>query len=147
MILLLAAGMVASACGKGSGSTSGSPSASASVSASAGEGGSGQITIGSDKANNHGSQVVTGSTVDVEMDNYYFGPTVLTGTAGQKVTITFDNHGSALHNFTLTDQNISQDVSPGSSGTVTVTFPASGSLEFFCKYHKALGMVGELTVG
>ncbi len=144
MILILAVGMVAGACGKGSGSASGSPSASAS--ASSGESGGGQITIGSDKANNHGSQVVTGSTVDVEQDDYYFGPTVLTGTAGQKVTITLDNHGTALHNFTLTDQGIDQDVQPGSNGTVSVTFPQSGVLEFYCKYHKALGMVGELTV-
>jgi len=144
MILILAVGMVAGACGKGSGSASGSPSASAS--ASSGESGGGQITIGSDKANNHGSQVVTGSTVDVEQDDYYFGPTVLTGTAGQKVTITLDNHGTALHNFTLTDQGIDQDVQPGSSGTVSVTFPPSGVLEFYCKYHRALGMVGELTV-
>jgi len=29
---------------------------------------------------------------------------------------------------------------------VTVTFPQSGSLEFFCKYHKSSGMVGELSV-
>ena len=145
MILILAVGMVAAACGKGSGSASGSPSASGSASASS-SGGGGQITIGSDKANNHGSQVVTGSTVDVEQDDYYFGPTVLTGTAGQKVTITLDNHGTALHNFTLTDQGIDQDVQPGSSGTVSVTFPQSGVLEFYCKYHRALGMVGELTV-
>ena len=144
-ILILAVGMVAAACGKGSGSASGSPSASGSASASS-SGGGGQITIGSDKANNHGSQVITGSTVDVEQDDYYFSPTVLTGKAGQKVTITLDNHGTALHNFTLTDQGIDQDVQPGSSGTVSVTFPQSGVLEFYCKYHRALGMVGELTV-
>ena len=29
--------------------------------------------------------------------------------------------------------------------TVTVTFPQSGSVEFFCDYHRSLGMAGELS--
>jgi plastocyanin len=78
------------------------------------------------------------------MDDFYFGPTVLTGTPGQTITISLDNHGSALHNFSTTAKDFT-DVQPGQSGSVTVTFPQSGFLEFFCKYHRSSGMVGELT--
>jgi len=85
--------------------------------------------------------------VEVEMDDFYFGPTVLTGSPGQKLTIELKNESKAgtLHNFTLSDQNIDQDVQADQSTEVTVTFPQSGFLEFFCKYHKSSGMVGELT--
>ncbi len=79
------------------------------------------------------------------MDNFYFKPTVLKGTPGQKLKIELSNEGSALHNFTLEAQSIDQDVPSGQKAGVTVTLPQSGFLEFFCKYHKALGMVGELS--
>ena len=49
------------------------------------------------------------------------------------------------HNFSITDQSIDQDVSADKTVDVTVTFPQSGFVEFFCKYHKTSGMVGELT--
>jgi len=138
-VVVFALALVATACGKSGGSTGGSPSASGSESNK-------QITIGSDKANDHGSKDVSGgASADVEMDNFYFEPTVLTGTAGQQITINLSNHGSATHNFTLTDQSVDTDVQPGASGSVTVTFPQSGILEFFCKFHKTLGMVGELS--
>mgnify|MGYP003926381515 CR=1 FL=1 len=109
--------LVAAACGKSSNSSAGSPpasesaggspSASASASASASEGESGTMTIGSDTANDHGSKDVSGATsADVELDNYYFEPTVLTGTPGQQLTLNLDNHGDALHNFSITEQSV-----------------------------------------
>ena len=138
-VVVFTLALVATACSKSSGTSGGSPSPSGSESSK-------QITIGSDTANDHGSKDVTGAaSADVEMDNFYFEPTVLTGTAGQKITINLSNHGNATHNFSITDQSIDTDVQPGASGTVTVTFPQSGILEFFCKFHKALGMVGELS--
>lgn len=106
------------------------------------------MTIGSDKANNHGTKDFSGKDeAEVEQDNFYFEPTVLKGTPGQKVTLELDNEAkSTLHNFTLEDEKIDMDVPSGQKVDVTVTFPQSGSLEFFCKYHKASGMVGELSV-
>jgi plastocyanin len=86
-----------------------------------------------------------------EGTDFYFEPTVLTGAPGQRLTIELDNHthNGTLHNFSLTEQSIDQDVPPfagGSHPTITVTFPQSGFLEFFCKYHRTKGMAGELTV-
>ena len=156
-VLFAALAMFGAACssksntsGGGSPSPSPSPSASveASASASASESEGGTITVGSDTANNHGSKEVGNVTsVEVEMDDFYFEPTVLTGNPGQKLTIELKNESKAgtLHNFSLSDQNIDQDVQADQSTEVMVTFPQSGFLEFFCKYHKSSGMVGELT--
>src|SRR5262249_13220685 len=113
---------------------------------SASESEGGTIKIGDDTANDHGSRDVSGaSSADVELDDFYFEPTVISGTAGQKVTLELENEGNALHNFSLTDQNIDTDVAAGEKAEVTVTIPTSGFLEFFCKYHRTVGMVGELT--
>jgi len=152
-VLFAVLAVFGAACSSKSNSSSGgspspSESVSASASASASESAGGTITVGSDTANNHGSKEVDNVTsVEVEMDDFYFGPTVLTGTPGQKLTIELKNESKAgtLHNFTLSDQNIDQDVQADQSTEVTVTFPQSGFLEFFCKYHKSSGMVGELT--
>jgi len=106
------------------------------------------MTIGSDTANNHGSEDVSGKTSEeVEMDDFYFGPTVLTGKPGQTLKIELKNESKSgtLHNFSLDAQSISQDVPSGTTTDVTVTFPASGFVEFYCKYHRSSGMVGELT--
>ena len=129
-------------------SSSSSTSGAAGGSSSASEGG--KITIGSDQANDHGTEAVTGkSSFELEADNddgFYFKPTVLTGSANQTLTLEIANEGTAQHNFSITDQNISVNIDPGSSEEVDVTFPASGTVEFFCSFHRALGMAGELEV-
>jgi plastocyanin len=135
LVLFLAIGLVASACSKKTETTGGSG------------GGGGQITIGSDKANNKGTASISGKEdFSIEVDSFYFKPTVLKGTAGQQIKLELENESSTLHNFTLADQNIDQDIQAGQKMEVTVKLPASGFLEFFCKYHKASGMVGELSV-
>jgi len=139
-LLLLAA----SACSKSTSTTGGSTSAPS--------GGGNKITIGSDSVNNKGSKVVTGATsAELELNDedgvFYMEPTVLMGSPGQSLTIDLKNESKngTLHNFSLTEQSIDMDVQAGQEGTVTVTFPQSGFLEFFCKYHRTMGMAGELT--
>jgi plastocyanin len=113
---------------------------------SGGEGG--QITINGDAANDHGSADVAGKDeMELELDDFYFDPTTLQGTPGQSLKLEVKNEGSTEHNFTLEDQNIDQDVEDGEDASVTVTFPDSGVLEFYCKYHRSGGMVGQLSVG
>jgi plastocyanin len=95
-----------------------------------------------------GSIDVGGQTAeDVDAVDYAFDPTILSGSGGQTITITLHNRGSATHNFSLPQQQISQDVAPGQSATVTVTFPANGQLPFFCRFHKGRGMLGLLRAG
>ncbi|MEA2447054.1 MAG: hypothetical protein QOK47_691, partial [Actinomycetota bacterium] len=84
---------------------------------------------------------------DVEVDDFYFSPNVIQGEAGQKITLVLENEGEAEHNFTLEDQDIDEDIEPGDSVQVEVTFPDSGTLEFHCEYHaESQGMTGSLEV-
>ena len=112
--------------------------------------GAGTITIGSDQANDHGTEDVTGkSSFEVEADNddgFYFKPTVLTGSANQSIKLEIKNEGTALHNFSIDSENVNVNIDPGSSQEVTVTFPATGTVEFYCSFHRTLGMAGELQV-
>lgn len=95
----------------------------------------------------HGTEDVSSETeLEVEMDDYYFEPTILMGKAGQELTLKFRNDGKELHSFTLQDQGIDADVNPAQTGVeAKVKFPASGGLVFICKYHAAQNMRGELT--
>lgn len=111
------------------------------------EEGGGTITIDGQEANAHGEQDVSGaSTLDLEADDFYFEPTVLTGEAGQELTLHIANEGDSPHHFSITDQDIDEDVDPGQDVEVTVTFPDSGTLVFFCSLHQSGGMLGALEV-
>jgi plastocyanin len=137
-VLLLAVLLVGAACSSSDDESNGG------TTGGGGEGG--QITINGDKANDHGSADVSGKDdTELEADDFYFEPTTLTGTAGQKVKLELKNEGSAEHNFSIDDQSIDQDIEAGEDAEVTVTFPDSGVLEFYCKYHKTSGMVGQLS--
>ena len=134
--LALALTVLAAACGGGeSGGGGGNESAE----------GAGTIQIGADTANDHGVKTVPGSAeLEVELDDFYFEPTVIQGQRGQKVKLELKNEGSTEHNFSIDDQNIDQDLEDGEDGTVTVAIPQSGTVEFYCKYHRSSGMAGEL---
>jgi plastocyanin len=137
LVIALAFGLIAAACGGGGNNGGGS------TKESGGEGGT--IKIGSDTANDHGSESVAGkSESSVELDDFYFEPTVITGQAGQQVKLELENEGDNTHNFSIDDQGIDQDISSGKKATVTVTLPQSGFVEFYCKFHRTQGMAGEL---
>jgi uncharacterized cupredoxin-like copper-binding protein len=98
LALVLTGGLIATAC-----SQSESEEADA-----------GTITVAGMSANDHGTKDVSGeSELDLELDDFYFEPTLLTGTAGQTVTIELENEGDAKHNFSLPDQAVDQDVESG----------------------------------
>ena len=108
-------------------------------------GGSGgkTATIAGVLANDHGSKQVSGKS-EVQLDDFYFDATVLTGKPGAKVALQLTNNGKAKHNFTIDAQKISADLELGESETVTVTIPQSGEISFYCEYHKSMGMAGAL---
>lgn len=103
--------------------------------------GSGSGSGASDKSSN-GS--VGGQALET-VDNA-FKPAQLTVPAGQKVTVVLKNDGATLHNFSIDAVGVSQDVEAGKKATITFTPTSAGSLQFYCKYHQALGMTGTVTV-
>jgi plastocyanin len=136
VLLLAAAG-----CGSSSSSSSGGTTTEESG------GGGGQKTIAGVKANDHGTKAVedNGKT-EVELDDFYFEPTVLEGKPGQTVTLELKNEGETEHTFTIDSQNVDQDLGPGEEAEVDVTIPKSGVVSFYCKFHKSSGMAGALAV-
>jgi plastocyanin len=103
----------------------------------------GTKTIAGVPANDHGTKSVSGTT-EVELDDYYFEPTVLKGKPGTTVTLELKNEGSVEHNFSVPSQGIDKDIAPDATAKVAVTIPRSGEASFYCKFHKSMGMAGAL---
>jgi len=109
----------------------------------------------------------------VAAKEFAFTPAALTVTAGQPVTINFQNTGSVDHDFSIREIEISGEAtssgdassghmmggmsdqpklhvaaSAGGKGTLTFTPSKPGIYEFYCTVagHKEAGMVGTLTV-
>ena len=87
------------------------------------------------------------SKLEMEADDYYFGPTFLRGNPGQKLTLMIENEVSTLHNITIPALGIDQDILPKGKVRLDVIFPASGVVTFSCKFHGPRGMAGMLKVG
>jgi YVTN family beta-propeller protein len=106
------------------------------------------VPPGSAPAADHGTQNVRGQTaLHMEADDYYFEPTFLRGQPGQTVQLEIQNESGTLHNFSLPALGIDKDIPPKGTVKVEVTFPPSGELRLFCKFHSALGMHGALLIG
>jgi uncharacterized cupredoxin-like copper-binding protein len=97
------------------------------------------------------------STMKVEIGAYdiYFQPNLATIPAETPVEIVVTNHGVVGHNFSITDHrnsglknlNVSFDIAPGETKTMTINAPA-GDYYFFCAVpgHEQAGQFGYLTV-
>ena len=106
------------------------------------------ITLGDLTFSDHGTKDVKGQgELDLEADDYYFEPTFLRGTPGQKLKVEIENESSTLHNFSIPDQHLDIDIPPKGKVVVEITFPSSGVVRCFCKFHSAKGMNGELLTG
>ena len=133
---------VLAGCGSSSSSSNGGTTET-----SSGESEGGTTTVAGLKANNHGTKSVESSVkTEVELDDFYFEPTVLQGSQGKKVELELKNEGKVEHSFTVDSQGIDKELEPGDEGEVTVTIPKSGAISFYCKYHKSSGMAGALAV-
>ena len=100
-VALTLVAVAAAGCGGSSNSSSSSTSESG--------GGGGKKTIAGVPANDPGGKNVSGEA-EVELDDYYFEPTVLHGKPGSQVTLELKNEGSIEHNFTIDSQKIDKDV-------------------------------------
>ncbi|HEY7018979.1 MAG TPA: cupredoxin domain-containing protein [Gaiellaceae bacterium] len=143
-LLLGAVVVVAAGCGSSS-SSSGGGGGTTESSGSGGGGGGHHKKVAGVSANDHGTKQVSGEA-DVELDDYYFEPTVIEGKAGSTVKLELENEGSMTHSFTLASQNIDKVIEPGEDATVMVKIPKSGVVSFYCKFHKSEGMAGGLAV-
>ena len=147
VVIVAALALVLIAAGCGSSSSSSSSGGGGTTTEESGGGGGGQKTIAGVNTNDHGTKAVedNGKT-EVEMDDYYFEPTVLQGKPGEKVTLELKNEGQTVHTFTIDAQSVNKELGPGEEAEVDVTIPKSGVVSFYCRFHKSEGMAGALAV-
>lgn len=101
------------------------------------------IMVRGQEANFHGTQSVAGqNSITVDLYDFYFEPTVLVGSPGQRITVNLLNEGEAPHTFTIDAQGIDVVLQPGQRGQAQVVFPESGQQEVVCRFHIAQGMLG-----
>jgi plastocyanin len=105
----------------------------------------GTITIGGENANDHGTEDVSGEdSIEFELDDFYFEPTVLRGEAGQTITLEAFNEGDEAHTFTSDELGVDEELEPGAEASFEVTFPEDGRVVFECRLHADQGMRGAL---
>jgi plastocyanin len=105
-------------------------------------------TLGSLTYNDHGTTAAhSTATLALEADSYYFNPTFVQGDPGQPLALTVHNDAGVTHNLSIPSQAVDQDIPAQGTVTITVTLPAAGGVAFFCKFHTAQGMNGQLLAG
>ena len=92
-----------------------------------------------------GAAEPAGGPVDLEAKDSEFVPKEIAAKAGD-VTIVMKNTGKMPHTFTNTDLKADVNADGGKTAEIKLTGLKPGKYHFICKYHEALGMVGDLTV-
>jgi plastocyanin len=106
------------------------------------------IAVAGERANDQGTQNVAGlSDFELQMNEFYFRPTILTGEPGQTITLELFNDGTRGHTFTIDLLRVDLEIEPERTAGTKVTFPDSGALLFYCRFHAGGGMRGGLSVG
>jgi plastocyanin len=140
LALALALGLVAAACGE-------EPTIRGGQGQPEGEDTPAGAAFDITQAEDHGAADLSGqSETSLELDDFYFEPTVLIGEPGQTLSIELENEGTAPHTFTIESAGIDEELQPGDKVETDVTFPDSAALTFICRFHAGQGMQGALSV-
>ncbi len=138
LIVLAGILVVAASCGDDDDSDGGGTSAPTESEAPSGSGAPVSLQ---GQVNNEGTADAS-DEVEMELDDYYFGPTFLRSTPGASVHLELENEGDDTHTFTIDSLGVDQEVAAGESGAVDVTLPESGTVVFYCRFHRDRGMQG-----
>lgn len=84
--------------------------------------------------------------IEVEMNDDYFNPKIITIPNGRTTTLILKNKGTKEHTFTVEELRIDALVQPGKEQTITVEPKKPGTYELICRFHFKQGMVGQVIV-
>lgn len=88
----------------------------------------------------------TVKAIDVQLNDDYFNPKVITIPNGSTSTLILKNVGKEEHTFTVKELRIDVEVQPGKEKTISVKPEKPGTYELICRYHFNEGMVGKVIV-
>jgi plastocyanin len=95
------------------------------------------------KVNNQGTAVANGGAIELDQNDYSYTPTFVQIPKGTtSLTVTVKNMGSTQHTFTVPADKIDTVLNPGDTMVFNVAVPGSGAFNFYCRFHKSLGMQG-----
>jgi plastocyanin len=85
-------------------------------------------------------------TIEVELNDNYFNPKVISIPNGRTTTLLLKNKGKKEHTFTVEKLRIDAEVQPGKEKNISVKPKKPGTYELICRYHLHEGMVGKVIV-
>ncbi|MED3911976.1 cupredoxin domain-containing protein [Peribacillus simplex] len=90
--------------------------------------------------------IETVKSIEVELNDDFFNPKVITIPNGTATTLILKNKGTKEHTFTVEKLGIDAEVQPGTEKNITVNPKQPGTYELICRFHFQEGMVGKLIV-
>lgn len=88
----------------------------------------------------------TVKAIEVDLNDDYFNPKVITIPNGTTTTLILKNKGKKEHTFTVEKLGIDAEVPPEKEITIIVKPKQPGTYELICRYHFQEGMVGKVIV-
>ncbi|PGZ55432.1 cytochrome B [Bacillus anthracis] len=90
--------------------------------------------------------VASAKVIEVELNDDYFKPNVITIPIEESTTLLLKNKGKSEHTFTVKKLGIDVVVESGKEKNITVKPKNTGTYELICRYHLLKGMEGKVIV-
>ncbi|MFJ8239608.1 cupredoxin domain-containing protein [Bacillus tropicus] len=90
--------------------------------------------------------VESAKVIEVELNDDYFKPNVITIPTEESTTLLLKNKGKSEHTFTVKKLGIDVIVGSGKEKNITVKPTSTGTYELICRYHLLKGMEGKVIV-
>ncbi|MED3035680.1 cupredoxin domain-containing protein [Bacillus tropicus] len=90
--------------------------------------------------------VESAKVIEVELNDDYFKPNVITIPTEESTTLLLKNKGKSEHTFTVKKLGIDVVVESGKEKNITVKPTSTGTYELICRYHLLKGMEGKVIV-
>ena len=107
-----------------------------------GDGGEAPVELQGTVNDEGGIGEVSNSEIEMELDDFYFGPTFAQTEGGNPVTVSLFNEGETQHTFTIDSLDVDEVLQPDATVEVEVTLPESGAVRYYCRFHADQGMQG-----
>lgn len=90
--------------------------------------------------------IASAKVIEVELNDDYFNPNVITIPINESTTLLLKNKGKSEHTFTIKKLGIDVVVESGKEKNITVKPNSAGTYELICRYHLLKGMEGKVIV-